>query len=265
MPVAGNAACPTPGEPADLLSLLERFDRAWRGQMPPRIDEFLPPKSSVNDVAEETLRRERLEELIKIDLEYRWRHDGCNSADGSTARSAEGNPAQKTDTLPMCPLLEDYLSCYRELGPSDRLSPDLIGEEYRVRHRWGDLPGHAEYFSRFPIQGPRLRATLAAIDDELASACSTCATVVAPGASATEHGQALRPPFPRVGRYEIGELLGMGGFGSVWRAARPGPRSRRGDQATARRIPRQSRSGRALPPRGSVGGPAETYRDRRRP
>ncbi len=221
MPDAVDAACPTPGEQTDLLSLLERFDRAWQGQTPPRIDEFLPPKSSATDAGEETLRRQRLEELIKIDLEYRWRHAGRNPVDRSTPRSAGGKPEQKTDTLPARPLLEDYRSRYPELGPIGRFSPDLIGEEYRVRQRWGDRPGHAEYLSRFPIQAPRLRTTLAAIDDELASACTACGTIVAPSGPATEHGQAPRPPFPRVGRYEIGELLGMGGFGSVWHSHDP--------------------------------------------
>ena len=66
----------TSGTTGELLSLLERFDRAWRGELPPRIDEFLPPVSDVATAEEETLRRSRLEELIPVDLEYRWRRAG---------------------------------------------------------------------------------------------------------------------------------------------------------------------------------------------
>src|SRR5262245_29140172 len=50
--------------PVDWERLLDDFDAAWRTGTPPRIDDILPAGGN---------RRELLEELIKIDLECRWR------------------------------------------------------------------------------------------------------------------------------------------------------------------------------------------------
>ena len=89
MPNARAAAWPPPGEQTELLSLLEQFDRAWQGQTPPRIDEFLPPGSGTHRGREGASRRERLEELIKIDLEYRWRRATTAEAESPTRASDE--------------------------------------------------------------------------------------------------------------------------------------------------------------------------------
>ncbi len=262
MPSTLAADRPPPGEQTALLDLLERFDRAWQGRTPPRIDEFLPPTSSVTTAEDDSSRRLRLEELIKIDIEYRWRVASHDPAGPSTWESGKESPGPGSDPLPVRPLLEDYRAQYQALGPPDRWSPDLIGEEYRVRWRWGDHPGHAEYLARFAVQGSTLGTILAAIDVELASetaevppastddlattphdpnpplgcrlcsapidrppgarpedlACTACGTRVVLDAPTTEPGHAESPPFPRVGRYEMGDLLGTGGFGSVWRA-----------------------------------------------
>jgi serine/threonine protein kinase len=240
----------------ELLSLLDRFDRAWRGGSPPRIDEFLPPVSDVAQVGDEALRHHQLAELIKVDLEHRWRRAREDRTPPSVPASSEGGP--EPDSLPLRPLLEDYVARYRELGPLDRLSPALVGEEYRVRHRWGDGPGHAEYATRFSELSPALDATLAAVDAELATSvacsgsaapadrsastlheaprfsCPHCCALIDAGPGAWPEipdcpacggsiaievpGLGARPPFARLGRYELGELLGAGGFGSVWRA-----------------------------------------------
>src|SRR5262245_39038127 len=102
---------------SDPEEVLYRFDQAWLSGVAPRIDEFLP--------AEGAARRELLEELVKIDLECRWR------------LAAPGEPR---------PRLEDYATRYPELL---RPSVGLIAEEYQVRRRWGDRPAHDEYAARF--------------------------------------------------------------------------------------------------------------------
>src|SRR6516165_7185761 len=51
------------GEFAEIEERLERFDAAWRTGIVPGIGAFLPPPDNPS-------RREVLEELIKIDLEY---------------------------------------------------------------------------------------------------------------------------------------------------------------------------------------------------
>src|SRR5262249_45303940 len=54
-----------------------------------------------------------------------------------------------------------------ELGRPEQLAVELIGEEYRVRQRWGDHPSHSEYVARFAQQGPPLLEALQRIDAEL--------------------------------------------------------------------------------------------------
>ncbi len=177
-----------------LERLLDRFDQAWQSGVPPAIEDFLPVRRGG--------RRRALRELVKIDLEYRWK------------QSASADPP---------PRLEDYVARLPRLGSPWRMPLDLICEEYRVRQRWGDRPDHAEYARRFPQHGAALRAALVCIDadlrDELPTVCvrprGAAPPRPAPCPSAeTADGPAAR----RLGRYELGELLGTGAFGSVWQA-----------------------------------------------
>ena len=59
------------------------------------------------------------------------------------------------------------------------------------------------------------------------------------------------------GKYRIERLLGVGGMGVVVAARHVAARSARRDQVHSRRRARQRRSGRALPPRGALGGEAQ--------
>ena len=122
--------------------LLVRFDQAWQSGTAPSIPAFL----ALLTPTEARARRQCLEELVMIDLEYRWRQQA---------------PQQRWR-------LEDYARTLPELGRPDAFSRELIGAEYRARRRWGDRPGHAEYLARFPTQASGLRATLAQVDAELA-------------------------------------------------------------------------------------------------
>ena len=68
---------------SDAEQVLCRFDQAWQSDAEPRIDAFLPaPSGSTNSAS----RRQLLEELIKIDLEYRWRTGQRLSASGGRPR-----------------------------------------------------------------------------------------------------------------------------------------------------------------------------------
>jgi tRNA A-37 threonylcarbamoyl transferase component Bud32 len=229
--------------PEDPERLIDRFEVAWQGGAVPAIGAFLPPERPGDGAR----RRELVQELVKIDLEYRWRRPnpdpaGCGS-------------------WPARPRLEDYVRRFPDLGPAERLPVGLIGEEYRVRQRWGDRPAHAEYARRFPRHGPAVPSLLTRIDAELASetartgpaprrtdtpmslagpvrlrcphcrheveadgdalprdlACPACGDTFRVEPLPAAAGRTARPPSPRVGRYELGELLGTGAFGSVWR------------------------------------------------
>ena len=59
--------------PLDAEALLERFERAWRHGAPPRIEDYLPVTAATREGKADPERRALLEELVMLDLEYRWR------------------------------------------------------------------------------------------------------------------------------------------------------------------------------------------------
>src|SRR4029079_15833117 len=66
------------------------------------------------------------------------------------------------------PLLDYYTEAFAEIGPVRDLPIELIAEEYRTRHRFGDRPSHSHYLIRFPRHASRLKDSLSRIDAELA-------------------------------------------------------------------------------------------------
>src|ERR1700730_2288733 len=108
-----------------LQDLADRFEEACKNGPVQDLAQFLPAK-------EDSLRAIALVELVKVDLEIRWRR-------------TEGQP------------LESYLERLPELGTSSSLSPQLIFEEYRIRQLFGDKPVLASYQVRFANQFGRLQ------------------------------------------------------------------------------------------------------------
>jgi non-specific serine/threonine protein kinase len=198
--------------------LLERFDAAWQEGRAPKIEAFL---AAAGSDAVDDRQRSLLEELIKIDLEYRWRRRKSKGVpkDGTTVRDA---PAQRQPArLPRRPHLEDYVRRYPMLGSLEQLSLELIVEEYRVRQRWGDRPTHEVYQARFPRQAEQLVERLRAVDADLPQASAEDTTV-----SRSDVRLADEPPQPmpatqvkipqQIGRYLIRKVLGRGAFGVVF-------------------------------------------------
>jgi serine/threonine-protein kinase len=139
-------------------AVLDGFEEAWQGGSAPSLRQFLPAGLAA------TQRREALFELIKIDLDNRWRR----SARGRAAPPVPVPPQGSTRPLPERPLVEDYLERFPELGSRDAPPLALVREEYWVRQCWGDRPEHAQYLARFPKQAQEVRAALAQADAELA-------------------------------------------------------------------------------------------------
>ncbi|MGE3407237.1 MAG: protein kinase [Pirellulales bacterium] len=207
--------------------ILERFELAWQGGVVPRIDDFLPPPADETPAAAKT-HRELLEELIKIDLEYRWRR---GASDRSTSLMNQG--AASGDTFPRRLSLEDYAARFPQLPSAEGLSLDLIVEEYRVRRRWGDRPPQSVFLDRFPQFGMQLAAALERVDRETLPSRKQLSdtnavdtdVVLAPSTSnplptvrsAVPPTPADNVPMPaKIGRYVVRGQLGRGGFGTVY-------------------------------------------------
>jgi hypothetical protein len=185
----------------------------------PQVDlaEFLPPR-------EDPLRAITLQELIKTDLEIRWRR-------GETVK------------------LESYMEHFPELGGTQAIAPALLYEEYRVRQRYGDQPPLATYEKRFPGQYGELERlvqeqpvpplTLPSPSRDPARDIATpfdSQPSVRMGRSNSEVDEppqasptgTLRRSDPDLGELPIGvgyklmQRLNRGAFGDVWRAEAPG-------------------------------------------
>ncbi len=120
------------------------FERAWNKKPAPDLRAFFESLTPPNH----QLGKQLLLELVKLDLEYRW------SSGKQTATHAG-------------PKLEFYFKKFPELGDWDDLPLELAGEEYYVRHRFGDQPTHAEFHARFSRHGSAMVRTLEAIDRQL--------------------------------------------------------------------------------------------------
>ena len=130
---------------ADLERAVHDFEESWRSGNAPNIQSFLANSQSLPQVSRSLL----LRELIKVDLEFRWRP-----------------PTSPRPFAVACYRLENYAGFFPELLHQGKLPLDLISEEYRVRHRWGDKPTHQEFLARFPEHSAYLPATLKRIDKE---------------------------------------------------------------------------------------------------
>jgi tRNA A-37 threonylcarbamoyl transferase component Bud32 len=132
------------GDPQDrqkLRKVVEQFKEAWQSGTAPLVETFLPRKTGSGP---SVARQELLEELVELEMEYRWR---------GGRRLKAGRPK-----------LEEYLERFPELGGPDHVSIALIGAEYRIRHLYGDRPAFEEYPGRFRGRSADIRAIFAKMD-----------------------------------------------------------------------------------------------------
>jgi serine/threonine protein kinase len=185
-----------------LQDLLDRFEKAWQEHPNPRdavdLADYLPrPKDPLRPLA--------LQELIKCDLEFRWKR-GQNLT------------------------LETYLQRYPELGPASALTPELIYEEYRARHSYGDKPALPLYQARFPEQFPQVQR-LVELQVQHTRTPPPAFASMNPGAGEREKTSGPVPTYAPVALaegmevghgYTLVRRIGDGGFGEVWRATSQG-------------------------------------------
>ena len=160
-----------------LSTQIEEFVQAWEsGPAPPRLGDFLAG-------VEPSARRLTLIELVKVDLEYRWRR--------KTAR-----------------LLEEYFQEFPELAETPPV--DLIYEEYHVRVQAGDAVEPNEYRRRFPDCARELERLVGFNDAEVSTSLSG---VVRP---ATLLAQVQ--PGQKLDDFDLLTTLGTGAFAKVFLA-----------------------------------------------
>jgi serine/threonine protein kinase len=219
----------TPHPPFDSFQAAWDFDTAWQAWS---------SGSTVKnpDLADHLARhfdrspspppRDFVVELVKIDIEFRWRFaDKMVEADAAVAPQpmepavggAEQPAPENIVALPRRPKLEDYLTRFPVLGETANLPVELIQLECRVRCRYGDRPTVQEYVSRFATHGETLREIIEAECDTInlnAKARPVGENAGPAAAHETAGGSADSSPE----RYRKIKKLGEGAFGTVWLA-----------------------------------------------
>ena len=195
----------------ELDEVCDWFEQAWQSGETPEVNQFLATHAKRWQRWPVAIRRQLLEELIKLDLEYRWQEQDPSQR---TALVAKQDTLVGDDGLSRRLLLEDYVTQHPELGSSDKLSLELVLEEYRVRQRWGDQPPHQEYLKRFPEHGAQLQRQLAQVDSDLSAEQQTQHRQLT--SSNTIPSPALASG--RFGDFELLEEIARGGMGVVYKA-----------------------------------------------
>ena len=158
-----------------LEAVVEAFSQAWNeSASPPAIDEYI-------DLCGEPHRYGLAVELVKIDIERRWQ---CG----------------------LRRLIEDYVHDLPEL--KQRITPQLILEEFHARKLAGDEVSRDEYFVRFPDQSVILEHLLA-VDPMLNSLSSNTPS------NSVESGLA---PGDSIDDFDLLLVLGKGAFATVFLA-----------------------------------------------
>jgi serine/threonine protein kinase len=167
-----------------LESWLAEFQQHWDEKLLENRVEQIPPGSS--------WRLSALAEMVKIDLNQRWRHGDQIS-------------------------LEKYCKEFPELGSPANVPADLIQAEYEVRRQCGAPVALEDYLRRFPHQAAELGRVL---DEKRTLISGPVPEPETPDAtSPASHPRENRPNLPeRFGRYRIIARLGQGGMGTVFLA-----------------------------------------------
>lgn len=168
-----------------------RFESDWLAGQSLSIRNYLPKPDQNSYLG-------TLEELVCIDLEFRWKP--------SDRQYSESNQTVTSGQATVQTRVEDYIREFPELNSTEVIQR-LVEQEILVRIQSGYVVEPSEFASRFPE---------VTIDESLFTEVGDKETVLFAGCAAQAQSWVEFPqPF---GSYELLEILGSGGMGSVYRA-----------------------------------------------
>lgn len=191
---------------------VSNYEAAWRSGTTPLVEKYL---HGVPD----RLRSEVLTELIAVDLEFRWR--GISTGKFASVHP-DGSPVTADQTL-VGPRLVDYQILWSETLTSEQLR-ELLVEEFRVRWRFGDRPGLAEFAAQdLPGLLPGDRGLLPKLLGELEPQFQAAGIPLSDPSAAvwSDRAEPIGEPLQAgadLGRYVLRRELGAGAMGSVFLA-----------------------------------------------
>ncbi len=168
----------------DLARCLDDFSRSWtENRLSEIVKEF--PDSNL------AMRVEILCELIKVDLEKRWKKGERR-------------------------LLESYLHEFPEIGNAWTVPAEMMFAEWKARKRAGESVELREYAERFPRQTARLQELVAV--SGLFAPIENVAETRSPDTTPRAAVKATEDLPEQFGRYKILRKIGHGGMGAVYLA-----------------------------------------------
>ncbi len=185
---------------------IELFEEAWQETSPPNLSSHLQPLLSGQSRVEEA------KEILKIDLEYRWRKAP------PMVRRIVRQPDDEGEPIGWCPQARDYFVLFPDVFQAESDRRELVVEEYRIRRRWGDDPPMQTVVDGYPDLAATAIHDLRAVDEELASRKSFVASSYQATVSSALDKKSLDDVKvgDRLDDFQLLKLLGRGAFAKVF-------------------------------------------------